>query len=402
MTPVREAAFWFFVDVSALLLWAHGGYLVFLRLLSIFLHKQRPMNRTGEVPTVTAVVLVHNEEDTVIGKIEDLLALDYPVEKFSVLVASDGSTDGTNQLVDLFGSPRVKLIESKARCGRAQLSNEAAAAAESEWLLFTDADTRMASDFLTRLSPHLSDPAVAVVDGALVSKNSRSSAFARDVGIYWKYESKLKRLESAAGCLASTFGACTAVRRRVFRPLRPTEDIDFTTPLDALSLGYRVIHEQKARAFDRTPATVGTQFRARVRMVTKNLPGTLRKMDLRIFRQPLVVISIVSHKLLRWFTPLLLIALLLLNVLLVGSPVFQLLLVGQLIFYSLGVAGAVGLAFKRELPLASSVFSFLLANAGFFVGIVNALRGLEIAYYEPDHSEHGAVVVRSLDGKPTQ
>jgi hypothetical protein len=193
----------------------------------------------------------------------------------------------------------------------------------------------------------------------------------------------LKRFESAAGCLASTFGACTLVRRSVFRPLLPTEDVDFTTPLDAIAQGYRVVHEPGAVVFEYTHAGITHQFRARRRMVAKNLPGTLRKFAI-LRNKPLIVGAIVSHKLLRWTTPALLATVAIANATVAPADRrYQALLRAQALFYLSGAAGFAGIASGRHLPIASSVSSYLVANAGFAAGLVAAVRRTSITTWEP-------------------
>jgi hypothetical protein len=120
-------------------------------------------------------------------------------------------------------------------------------------------------------------------------------------------------------------------------------------------------------------------------MVTKNLPGTLRKIDGRLVRRPLVLFALLSHKLLRWATPVLLLAALALNIALAAEGRFVPLLVAQLAFYLLVLVGGLAETVGRSVPIASSAFSFAVANAGFLVGIVNSLRGVPITFYEPQH-----------------
>jgi cellulose synthase/poly-beta-1,6-N-acetylglucosamine synthase-like glycosyltransferase len=374
-----------FTATAAALAWAWAGYLAFLKLLVRFHAHPRPAPPVpGSTPSVGIIVLAHNEEAAITGKLENSLALDWPRDRLRVLVASDGSTDRTNDIVAGHPSPRVALL-ARSRRGRALMSNEAVVAADAEWLLFTDAETRLEPDVLRRMQPHFARPDVGMVDAELVSANADASAIAGDLGLYWKLESALKTAESACGCLSSTFGACSAVRRSIFEPLDATEDVDFRTPLNAIAKGYRVIHEPTAHAYEVGHSDVRDQFRARVRMVTKNLPGTIRHCDRRILRRPLVTVGIVSHKLLRWATPFLLAANLL-GSLRIANPRGRALALGAHGAFALaGAAGAWAWRRGQRLPVASSVFSFVVANAGFAVGVVNSLRGIRIATYDPSH-----------------
>jgi cellulose synthase/poly-beta-1,6-N-acetylglucosamine synthase-like glycosyltransferase len=372
--------------VLALIVWAHALYFVCLRLaVKVSPRRPQPSPPGRDIPFVSVILSVYNEEAALPAKLANVLALDYPRDRLELIVASDGSNDRTTEVVAEAEDERVRLLDYPSRRGRALVSNDAVETARGEWLLFTDADTKMAPDFLQALLTHLLDEGVGVVDGSMICVNEADSAIAEDVGFYWRYESALKQAESQLGWLSSTFGACTAVRRSVFRPLLPTEDVDFTTPLDAVKDGYRVIHEPAARAYEVTHSDLRTQFNARVRMVTKNLPGTLRKIDRRLLCRPLVLLALVSHKLLRWATPVLLLAALGLNIALAIQGRFFALLAAQLAFYVAALIGGAAEALGRRVPIASSAFSFAVANAGFLVGIVNSLRRVRITFYEPHH-----------------
>src|SRR5205823_1206564 len=213
---------WALGVVAALALWGNGLYFLFLCLFVRARDARVAQTATSHIPSVTAVVRAHNEEAIIGARIDNLFALDYPKDKLEIIVASDGSTDSTNDVVQGYGLQGVRLLASAVQRGSAAASTEAAREVRSEWILFTDAETRMEPLFLRRLVRHFGDPKVGVIDGALVCANAGSTAIAHGVGLYWRYESKLKQLESEAGCLASTFGACTAVRTSIFRPLGET------------------------------------------------------------------------------------------------------------------------------------------------------------------------------------
>ena len=380
---VRSRGAALFAATGGLLAWTWAGYLVFLRLL---LRVRRPArSAAGEAaacPSVAVVVLAHNEERVIADKIANALALDWPSDRLQVVVASDGSTDATNEIVAGHPSPNVLLV-ARSRRGRALMSNEAALACEAEWLLFTDAETRLEPDVLRRMAPHFQDPRVGMVDAALVSANADASSIAGDLGLYWRVESTLKAAESALGSLSSTFGACSAVRREVFEPLAATEDVDFRTPLDAIAKGYRVVHEPAAHAYEVGHSDVRSQYGARVRMVTKNLPGTLRHLRRPLVRRPLVLLGVVSHKLLRWATPFLLVANLAAALSIRARRRRRAAVAVHAAFWSAAATGGLALRAGREIPLASSAFSFLVVNAGFAVGVVNSVRRVQIVTYDP-------------------
>jgi hypothetical protein len=374
-----------FALTAGLLAWTYGGYLVFLRALARLHPPRHVPDAPPDLPTVTVLVFAHNEEGAIAEKIENSLALDYPESLLDVIVASDGSTDRTNEIVAAHPSPRVRLLPFAERRGKALLSNDAVAAATGTWLLFTDAEARFQPDALRQMARHFQDPGVGMVDGELVCVNQGASSIAADVGIYWRFESALKEAESALGSLSSTFGACSALRRSLFGPLGATEDVDFKTALDVVAAGHRIVHEPRAQVAEVTHSSLRDQYAARVRMVTKNLPGTLRGCDSRVVRRPLVLLGVVSHKLLRWFTPYVLIVNLLASIGLAfrGGRLRRVPLAGHAALLGATVAGAAGWRRGRRVPVASSVFSFMVANAGFLVGVANSARRVEISVYRP-------------------
>jgi cellulose synthase/poly-beta-1,6-N-acetylglucosamine synthase-like glycosyltransferase len=375
-----------------LLVWGHGGYLAFLALLRRATPpRHAPIDVADEdLPAVVAVVGVYNAAGSIQEKLADVLALDYPRDKLRIVVASDGSDDGTNEIVERFRSHRVELVAFPERRGRALVNNDVVPQlSDADWLLFTDADTRMQTDFLRKAAGHLIDLNVAMVDGSIVCANPDATAIARGVGVYWRYESALKRFESDLGILASTFGGCTLLRPGVFRALDATEDIDFTTPLDALEQGYRIVHEPRAVAFDYAHEDAQAQFSARRRMVAKNLPGTLRKLP-ALTNRPGLVGAIVSHKLIRWTTPVYLTTALLSSAVLARSQRSARTALGaQLVFYAAGATGAAAARKRSEVPVCSTVFSFLVANAGFAAGLAAAARRRRITTWEPRRGASG-------------
>lgn len=373
-----------FTLTAGLLAWVYGGYPAFLQVLRRLRRSPAELAAPTQFPSVTVIVTAYNEENTISDKIENSLALEYPEDRLDVIVASDGSTDRTNELVAAHPSPRVRLLPFAERRGKALVCNDAVASATGTWLLFTDAETRLAPDALRQLARHFADPATGMVDGELVCVNDDASSIASDVGLYWRFESMLKAAESDLGSLSSTFGSCSALRRSLFEPLLATEDVDFRTPLDLVAAGYRVVHEPRAQVAEVTHSGLREQYQARVRMVTKNLPGTLRRCDRRIARRPLVMLGIASHKLLRWFTPHVLLANLAATICLARSrPRYRVALAAHAALAALTAIGGIGWWRGRSIPVASSVFSFMVANAGFFKGVANGARGVQMSLYQP-------------------
>jgi poly-beta-1,6-N-acetyl-D-glucosamine synthase len=369
------------------LLWTHLGYMLFMNAL---LAIRRPRSNAvasgvSTLPSMTILVPVFNGEQRIAAKIRNCLDLNYPEDLLQVLVASDGSTDATVAIARACEDARVRVLSFERRRGKALATNDAMLEVTTEWVLSTDLDTVISPQFLRDLERHLADPAVGVIDGSIRCLNANESPLARHVGIYWDRESRLKQVESDLGALAFTFGNCTVVRTAAFRTLPATEDLDFTTPVDVIEQGLRVVHQRTAEVYDMAQSDLESQFNARVRMVTKNLPGTVRRLP-ALRGRPLVVLALISHKVLRWLTPLIMLTCLVTSALLSSLELYAVVLSLQVTCYAVAAIGAIGALFGREIPIASTAFSFLVAQAGFLLGTLNAIRNVQIQYWDPDKS----------------
>ncbi|MBM4286576.1 MAG: glycosyltransferase [Deltaproteobacteria bacterium] len=358
------------------------GYIILLKILSIFL--KREVNLEGPLPGVTVLLTVHNEEKLVESRIKNLLDSQYPRELLEILVASDGSTDATDHLVSSLSltDHRIKLFATQGG-GKSFTQNQAIPRAHNEIVLLTDGSTTFEPHAIKGLVRHFNDESVGCVTGRCLLREKDNSISASH-SIYWKAEMLIRRLESSIGTLHTASGQFMAFRKSLFRPFSCKYGDDCIIPLDILLQYFRVVHEDKLLAYEEFPSTIKGELKARTRMTLRNLTCTLSKYPLlNPIKYPLISLSIFSHKLLRWLTPFFLLAIFISNLLLVGeSSIYPLTLWAQLIFYALGLIGLIGEQRGHRLPLASLVFSFLLANLGFFLGVINAIIGKEITSYE--------------------
>lgn len=336
-----------------------------------------------KLPTVSIIVAAYNEAADIDARVRDLLSQDYPSDRLEVLVGSDGSTDGTVAAVNRLGRCNVRVLDLP-RQGRAGVHNACVAAAHGDILIFTDAATQFAPDCVRRLVMALSDPAVGCVSGQLVYTNTGQPGIARGAGWYWRYELLLRRLESVVGSSVAVTGACMAMRRSLFRPLAATDDIDDAAPIDTLLAGHRVVIVSEAIAYDRLPDSTANELAARRRMATKNLSAIVnRPRILLVHRYPEAALKLISHRVMRYLSPLFLMALLVANAFLPDRPLFNLTWNLQLLFYGMALVGFVADRFQWRLPIVSLPFAFCLANVGFLLGLWNVLRGHGVTLYEP-------------------
>jgi cellulose synthase/poly-beta-1,6-N-acetylglucosamine synthase-like glycosyltransferase len=343
-----------------------------LRYLTGRSERRRLDRPPDELPAVSLVIPAFNEEPRLAAKLENLRELEYPVERTEVVFVSDGSTDRTAEMLEAAGHPRLRVLRQPERQGKSAALNAGVAAATAEILVFCDAATLLEPDAIRRLVRHFADPAVGVVCGSLRFEAGAESQ--ETEGAYWRFESALRLMEGRLGATLTASGALYAMRRAAYVPLAANAVIDdFVVPMSARSLGYRVVYDPEAQATEFAGETVAHEFKRRVRLAV----GSFRALS-SLWRAPLGFVTrfaFVSHKLLRWLQPFLMLALLAGNVLLVGQTFYNVFLGLQLAFYA---AAALGWAFRGRLvgvPFALLPYFFVSMSAAFLVGFARLVAG---------------------------
>ncbi len=335
-------------------------------------------------PFVSIIIPAHNEQERIAAKLENCLELIYPQDRMEIIVASDGSTDGTEEIVRGFVAreARIRWLQSDQRAGKSGVQNLAAAAARGDIFFFTDASTRMGPGVLQSMVGDLADPAVGLVTSA-VHFGQPGDAVGKGQGFYWRFEFFLRQLESDLGMLATAAGCAFTVRRELFRSLPTCYGDDCIAPLDVRLQGYRVVQQQSVIVFDTMPQGIQGELRARVRMTARNWAGTLaRPAVLNPLHFPLTALGLISHKLLRWLTPFFLGIIFLSNTLLVIAGHGIVLWWLQIAFYLSAFIGWELTRKHRPAGIFGYSFSFCLANVGFLLGIVKAFRNQKIVAYD--------------------
>lgn len=333
-------------------------------------------------PSISMIIPACNEEAALPAKLLNLLEMDYPLEKMEVIFVSDGSTDGTNAILRRAYDEAVRTVFLPERGGKANALNLGVAQARHEFLIFSDASTLLAPDALKALVRHFADPRVGVVCGSLQFQASAESR--QTEGFYWKYEGMLRLMEARLGATLTASGAIYAIRKECYRPLSPRTLLDdFVVPMSARKLHYRVVYDPEAVATDFAADSVDDEFLRRVRIAT----GSFRALR-DLVRVPLsgfTGLAFVSHKLLRWVVPFLLIGVLSSNLFLLGKSFYQVTLLAQLGFYLFAWAGYV---FRHRVAVFryALVGYFVVAmNLAFLVGFLRFLFGSKEVGWQPVH-----------------
>ncbi len=323
-----------------------------------------------DLPAVSLIIPAHNEERHLPEKLENMRALEYPKDLVEVIFVSDGSTDGTNAILRAAEGGNVRVVYLPERHGKSSALNEAVTRARHDILVFSDTATLFEPNAVQKLVRHFTDPRVGVVAGALQFQASPESR--QTEGLYWRYESMLRLMESRLGLTLTASGAIYALQRNCFVPLPDTTLVeDLVVPMNARKRGFRVLYDPEARATDFAPATVAGEFARRVRIAT----GSFRALGqlLRGPLDPLTAFAFVSHKLLRWILPFLLIGMLLTSAALWPHPVYRALFLAQGAFYGWGIAGWL---FRRQIQgirYALVAYYLLAMHLAFLVGFMRFL-----------------------------
>lgn len=370
-----------FFGSLATVLYAYFGYPVSLKVVS-GLGQGRAVRKKSLYPTVTLIITAFNEEKRLTEKLESTLKSDYPNEKLQILVASDGSVDRTNDIVRGFRERGVELLALPERGGKERAQAAAVRKATGEILLFTDVATILPPESLREIVSNFADPSVGCVssEDKMIGKDGRPSG----EGFYVRYEMWLRRLESKVGSLVGLSGSFFAARREVCRDFSGEMQSDFRTVLNSVKLGLRGVSDPCAIGYYQDLADEGREFDRKVRTVLRGLTVFFRHLEfLNVFRYGMFSYQIFCHKLLRWVVPFFLLLAFVSNLALMGkSPAFVFLLLGQVLFYGMGLMGwKFGTSRFGVVTRISSYF--LAVNASIALAWWRYLKGQRVVMWTP-------------------
>lgn len=349
---------------------AYAGYPVLIFVLSRLFGRKptAPSHPDSDLPSLSLLIAAYNEELDIEARVLNALALDYPRDKIEIVIASDGSTDRTNEIVRRYAPQGVRLLAYPTNRGKTTVLNESVPQLRGEIVLLSDANTDMAPDAARRLAVWFRHADVGVVCGRLVLVDPWSG---RNVdGLYWKYETFLKRCESRLGALLGSNGAIYAIRKALFPVVRPGTLIDdFVIPLDAKRRsGCRIVYEARAVAQEETPPTIRAEFRRRIRIGAGGFQSIGMLWPLLAPSCGWVALTFLFHKILRWSCPFFLIGALVANVFLLGDPLYLALFAGQLGFYAVAALGHYVPPRPRWLRYLRLPTMFVTMNLALFLG----------------------------------
>ena len=365
----------------ALVVYTYVGYgavlYIILKVKNIFFRRETtpilPLD-PQLLPDVTLMICAYNEADVIEEKMQNIRALNYPQDKLCVMWVTDGSNDNSNEMLQAY--PEVKLVYSPERKGKAAAMQHGLQENKAEYVIFTDANTMLNADAIREIVRQFMKKNVSCVSGEKrVAARHAGQATAEGEGVYWKYESMLKRWDSELYSAMGAAGELFAVRMSHYLPA-PSNALldDFMMSMLILKDGHRIAYTSEAYATEYGSASTAEESKRKRRIAAGGLQSIwwLRSL-MNPFAYPKVAFQYVSHRVLRWsITPLALFALFPLNLLLLfasGSLIYQLLFLLQLFFYLSALTGHILKVSGRRNKLLYIPCYFLFMNLNIFLGI---------------------------------
>ena len=336
--------------------------------------KQATLPDDDQLPDVTFLVCAYNEQDVVDMKMQNTLQLDYPRQKLHVMWVTDGSTDETNARLQRY--PDVEVVFSPERKGKTAALNHGISQIQSDITIMTDANTIVNSEAVREMVRCMQDEKVGCVAGEKrVSARHDGQTAAEGEGLYWRYESALKRLDSELYSAMGAAGELNAIRTKLYQPMPENALLDdFVMSMRMVDEGYRIAYAPNAYAMEYGSANLAEESKRKRRIAAGGLQSCwwLRRM-MNPFRRPVVAFQFVSHRVLRWtITPFALLALIPVNVLLVfmnAGTFYTQIWILQLLFYLAAFCGFYLERQGRKNKLCYVPYYFLFMNLNVFYGI---------------------------------
>jgi cellulose synthase/poly-beta-1,6-N-acetylglucosamine synthase-like glycosyltransferase len=375
-----QIIFW----ASALaLVYTYVGYPALIALISTL--RPRRVGRRDFTPSLTIIITAYNEERALPEKLANTLALDYPRELIEIIVASDCSSDRTDEIVQTLHGQGVTLHRQPQRLGKTAAQNAAVEKARGEIIVFSDATSHYELDALRKIVRNFADSTVGCVGGRLIYVDPGDSDIGRGAKGYWGYETFLKKHESAACSLIGVSGCLYAVRKSAYVPLYNEACSDFIIATKMVEQGLRTVYEPEAICTEETNQRQENELRMRVRVIAQTFTDLWRnRAMLNPLRSGLYGVQLWSHKLMRYFVPLFLIVLFAASaVLSPNSLAFRIFFLVQSLGYLCGATSWLLENLGVRNRLLALPHYFVLANVASVIAMFQFLRGERYARWEP-------------------
>jgi len=366
-----------------LIFYAYIGYPVIVGLFVAI--RRRNVVKRQYTPDVTVLLAAYNEERSIADTIRNKLELDYPSEHLEIIVISDGSTDGTDEIVKGFAADEVKLLRQEPRAGKTSALNMAIPQARGEIIVFSDANSLYDSQALKTLTSNFADPEVGYVTGKMIYVNPDGTMIGDGCSAYMKYENFLRGVETGLGSVVGVDGGIDAIRKNLYQPMNADQLPDFVQPLTVVEQGFRVVYEPGALLKEPSLTTASDEYRMRVR-VTLRAFWALLDMRRMLFSRRNLLFSwqLWSHKVLRYLCFIPLVLLFVCNFALIAeSPFFLWFFLLQSAAYVVALAASSLNEWGVDLKIVTFVRYFALLNLACAHAFWKFLLGRKMVVWTP-------------------
>lgn len=370
-----KIAFWLSLSIVfysylgyGLLLW------IYVKIKALFVKAGPKPEIAGFEPVVTLVVAIYNEEGFIREKIENSFRLDYPSEKLKLLFIADGSTDKSVAIIRQY--PTVQLLYEPERQGKVVAINRAMKYVTTDFVVFCDANTLLNSDSIREIVKHYQDPLIGAVAGEkkIIDASGKQNTAVAGEGLYWKYESFLKRMDAAFYTVVGAAGELFSIRTQLFEPVPGNILLDdFIISMKICLKGYRVMYEPKAFAIEGPSSTMKEEQKRKIRISAGGFQSVVILKDLlNIFKYGKLSFQYISHRFLRWIIcPVLLPFILICNLLLwywTRDQIYLILFVLQMVFYIASIIGGIFASMNIKIKALYIPYYFVFMNMALYAG----------------------------------
>ncbi|MDD3299680.1 MAG: glycosyltransferase family 2 protein [Bacteroidales bacterium] len=350
-----------------------------------FFGKKRITTVGYDLPEITLLVAAYNEKEYIKSKVENSLSLNYPHEKLKLFWVTDGSDDGTPDLLKEF--PQVTVLHQNERKGKIAAINRAMEFIETPIVVFSDANTMLGQESIKVIANLFADPKTGCVSGEkrVFSKQKDMAAGAGE-GLYWKYESLLKKWDAELNSAVGAAGELFAIRTELYKDVEPDTLLDdFIISLRVAMDGYKIEYDPNAYAIEGPSANIKEELKRKIRIAAGGIQSIVRLAPLlNFFKYGLLSFQYISHRVLRWtIAPLMLPTILVINIFLLNDGiVYSVLFILQLLFYAMACAGWYLQSKKLNIKVLFVPYYFLMMNYAVYRGFIRYISKTQSVNWE--------------------
>ncbi|MGC8864753.1 MAG: glycosyltransferase family 2 protein [Bacteroidales bacterium] len=386
-----KVIFWILLFI---VFYAYLGYgillFILVRLKRIFKRKPHPSDTHYE-PEVTLLVAAYNEREYVDAKVQNSLSLDYPKEKIKMVWVTDGSDDGTPELLKKYENQGVRVYHKPERGGKIGAMNRGMQFVDTPIVIFSDANTMLGPESIRRIVNLFADPKVGCVSGEKRIFQKEAQSAAATEGIYWKYESKLKKWDAELYSVVGAAGELFAIRTDLYQEVEQDTLLDdFIISLRIAMNGYTIQYDPEAYAIEAPSANVKEELKRKIRIAAGGIQSIVRlKPLLNPFKYGLLSFQYISHRVLRWtLAPLSLPLIFILNLIVAihagfaSNDLYTWLFLAQVLFYAMALLGWLLESKSLRIKILFVPYYFLIMNYAVFLGFARYLKKQQSVNWE--------------------